>query len=412
MLKLPNDQQSYWIQSADKPKFDSLNQDLKVDVVIIGGGITGLTAAYLLKQAGRTVAVLEKNTISSGSTGGTTGKVTSQHGLMYADLSKRSGKKAAGVYAQANQIAIEQIESIIKKEKIECEWQRSDNYVYTTKLSRVAKFKQEAAVAKSLGLPATFETKLDLPFPVTGAVKFSNQAQFNAKKYVLGLAKAVHGQGSFVFENSNVIGIRDGNPCRVKTKIAAITASDIIVASKVPAGPLIARVACAALEHPHTSYITASDYTGDLKGMYISPDKNEYSILPIIKDGQRLLLIGGESHTPGLGRSRKRQQKLADYAEERFGITSVAYRWKAMDYLAYDNLPLIGKVYPWSKHLYTATGFKKWGLTTSMVSAVILRDTIIGQPNEWSETFKSMRIKPILSIPRVIFGWLSAKAKL
>jgi glycine/D-amino acid oxidase-like deaminating enzyme len=138
--------------------------------------------------------------------------------------------------------------------------------------------------------------------------------------------------------------------------------------------------------------------------MYISPDKGHYSILPVTDNGQKLLLIGGENHTPGLRSSRPRYQRLANYAQEYFGLESTDYHWKGMDYLSYDDVPLIGKIYPWSKHLYTATGFMKWGLSTSMVAAIILRDTIQGQPNPWASTFNSMRTKPITSIPHTIFG--------
>ena len=377
-----------------------------VDVAIVGGGITALTAAYLLKQSGLTVAVVEKHNLGSGTTGGTTGKVTSQHGLVYADLHKRLGAKVASDYAGANHAAVELIAGLIKTNNIDCDWQRDDNYVYTADSDKVEEFKVEAQIANKLGLPATFETKTDLPFEIKAAVKFANQAKFDAQKYVLGLAKLVDGDGSYVFENSNVISIRDGNPGSIGTKKARITAKNIIVATKMPAAPLVARMACAAVEYPTTSYIVAAPYDGDLKGMYISPDKHHYSILPITSGDKKLLLIGGEKHIPGLGSPTKRHAKLASYAESHFGVSSIDYRWKAMDYLAYDDVPLIGKVYPWSKHLYTATGFHKWGLSTSMVAGTILRDLITDQPNPWAATFNSMRTKPLVSIPHAIAQYL------
>jgi glycine/D-amino acid oxidase-like deaminating enzyme len=404
---LPEAEQSYWKSSASSPGYKPLTKDLSVDVVIVGGGITGLTCAYLLKRSGLSVAVLEKNTVGSGTSGGTTGKVTSQHGLIYAELSERFGQETVRTYADANQTAIDRIEQVIKQEKIDCGWRRVDNYVYTADLNKIPQFKAEAKAAKSLGLPASFETKLSLPFKVAAAVKFKNQAQFNAQKYVVGLARAIHGQGSYVFELSNVVRIRDGKTPYVETEAATVLARNIIVASKVPAWPLWARFAYAALEYPHTSYLIAGQYKGELPGMYISPDKGHYSILPVKDGAKRLLLIGGQNHIPGLGRAKKRHQKLANYAERHFGI-SVAYRWKAMDYIAYDKLPLIGKVYPWSKHLYTATGFKKWGLSTSMVAAIILHDTITDKPNPWAGSFNSIRLKPVLSIPRVILKWFSS----
>lgn len=404
-LRLSNER-SYWKDSTKSPRYAQLQDDIEVDVAIIGGGIAGLTAAYLLKRSGLRVAVLEKNALATGTTGGTTGKVTSQHGLFYADLVKRLGKDAAKMYAQANQSAINSIEEIIQREAINCDWRRNDNYIYTTDPTQIERFRNEAKVAKSLGLPASFETTTDLPLPVVGAVKFANQAQFHARKYVLGLAKAVHGKGSFVFEHSNVRRIKDGTPARVQTGGGSVTAKDIIVASKIPPFPLVARFSYALMVHPHTSYIVAGKYEEGLKGMYISPDHGQYSILPVDTAEGRLLLVGGQNHTPGLGWPKRRYNKLAKYARKHFGVGEISYHWKAMDYIAYDDLSLVGKLYPWSKHVYVATGFKKWGLTTSMVAGVILRDHLTGQPNPSAKLFDSTRVRPILSIPSVLIRWV------
>ena len=402
MINLPNTEQSYWQASASETAYPHLDDNFRTDIVIVGGGITGLTSAYLLKQAGFRVVVLEKNLVGSGTSGKTTGKITSQHGLVYDNLSRRLGKRTARIYAEANQSAAGKVKEIIQKEKIDCDITSKDNYVFTTDYHKTRQFKAEAGIAAALDLPATFETVSDLPFKIEAAVKFSNQAMFNVQKYLLGLARLIHGNGSYVFEHSNVTNFHDGHPAYVKANGKKVTAKDIIVATKIPAAPLLARGGYAILVHPHTSYIVAGRFDKNLKGMYISPDKNHYSILPV-KDGRKqLLLIGGENHTPGLSDPNKRYQKLANYAEKYFGISKIEYKWKAMDYIAYDEVPLVGKLYPWSKHLYTATGFKKWGLTTSMVAGTILCDLVQGKKNLWADTFNSMRLKPVTSIPYAI----------
>lgn len=400
---MPDIEKSLWIETTDKSSYPALGSDMEVDVAIVGGGITGLSSAYLLKRAGLSVVVLEKDYIGSGTTGHTTGKATSQHGFIYEELVDRLGEKTARIYAEANQTALIQLEKIIKKERINCGWRRVDNYVFTTDSAKTSSFKSEAKTAAKLGLPATFEKKSPLPFEINAAVKFENQAWLNAEQYIVGLAKLVNSKGSFVHENTRVTGIRDGKPCRLRTKNGTVYAKDVIVATNVPTFPLLARGSYCLLEYPHKSYITAGELGYELPGMYISPDKDNYSILPLIIDKRWKILIGGENHIPGLsGGSNKRYQKLADYAEEKFSIAKITHRWSARDYMAYDNLPLIGKIYPWSRHLYTATAFRKWGMTNATVAAMILRDLITGRTNPWAEVFSSLRVKPIASIPRVI----------
>jgi len=407
MLKLPSNNTSYWRRNESKPVYPQLEKDLEIDVAIVGAGIAGLSCAYLLKQSNLSVAVLEKDTVGHGTTGHTTGKVTSQHSLIYDDLKKHSGEKAARLYGEANQAGLEQIGKIIQEANIDCGWQREDNYVFTDDATQVKQFRREVETAAKLGLPATFTTDLPLPFTVKAAIKFSDQAKIDAQQYLLGLAAAVNGHGSHVYEQSRVIGIRDGEPGRVKTKAAKVTAKNIIVATNVPSLPLVARGAYCALEYPQTSYIVAGRPKNKISGMYISPDKHHYSILPVSDDQGPMLLIGGENHiTAAKYNSKTRYQRLAAYAQEHFGVSKTDYAWKARDYMAYDDLPLVGKVYPWSKHLYTATAFHKWGLTNGTAAAMILTDLINGQATPWAATFNPQRTSPIKAIPRVIARYI------
>jgi glycine/D-amino acid oxidase-like deaminating enzyme len=193
----------------------------------------------------------------------------------------------------------------------------------------------------------------------------------------------------------------------VRTKRGAVIAKDIIVATNVPTLPLMARGAFCLLEYPTESYIVLGRLDKKLKGMYISPDDNHYSILPITDNGDPLLLIGGESHLSTFHvNPNKRYQKLADYAGEHFGVTEILNKWADRDYSTYDGPPLIGRLYPWSKHLYVASAFRKWGLSNGTAAAMILRDQITGQPNAWAEIFSPNRLKPIASIPRVAAKYL------
>lgn len=403
MLKLPDKEVSILKPQGFKPKYPRLTEDIEVDTVIVGGGIAGISTAYMLKQAGQKVAVLEKDSIGSGTTGHTTGKVTSQHGLTYADLANRLGKETARLYGQANQTAVEEIRQLIEKEKIDCGWQPADNYVYTADKTQLKKFKEEAKVAARLGLPASFETSSSLPFKIAAAVRFADQGHFSGQKYIESLAKKVNGGGSYIFEQTKADGFHDGKPCRVSAGDYEVIAQNIVVATNVPTLPLAARGAYCVLEYPQNSYLVAGKTKVKLDGMYISPDDDHYSILPL----GDTILIGGGNHIPGTKRAKPRQQELADYANHYFGVEKIDFRWHARDYIAYDCLPLVGRMYPWSKHMYVITAFRKWGLSNSAASAMILRDTILGQPNPWAKIYDPVRSSAIKSIPRVAFKYLT-----
>lgn len=403
MIELLWNNTSYWLDSIEQASYPKLTEDISVDVAIVGAGITGLTAAYLLKESGLTVAVVEKDTVGAGVSGHTTGKITSQHNLIYAKLKDRLGDETARIYGQANEAALAEIERIIAKESLDCDFRREDNFVYTTDKSKVKQFKKEATVAAALGLPATFETTTGLPISVAGSVKFSNQAVFHIGKYLQGLAKVVHGGGSYVFEHSYVMGIREGKPGHVHTRNGSVKADDIIVATNVPTLPLMARGTYCIAEYPMQSYIVAGKPARPISGMYISPDKHHYSVMPAERNGEQLLLIGGEGHVPGSRINiRTRFRRLAKYAEEQFGITDIEYRWTHRDYLGYDDMPLVGRLYPWSKRIYTATGFMKWGMTNGTMASMILHDAIIGKPNKWAKTFDPHRLQAPAAIPKVI----------
>jgi glycine/D-amino acid oxidase-like deaminating enzyme len=403
MINLPETEKSLWRDASPGQIYPSLEGDIFVDVVVVGAGITGITTAYLLKRRGIRVAVLDKDTVGGGTTGRTTGKVTSQHSLAYAELEKTIGLHDTKTYAEANQTAVNLVEKIIKNEKIECDWERADNYVFTDNQKELRSFKKEAEVAHKLGLPAEFVTQTPLPFEVQGAVKFSGQGKMSAQKYVSALAKIVHGNESFVFENSNANHIYDGQPCIVHSSKGRVIAKHSIIATNVPTLPLIARGGYCLLEYPTESYIVAAQFGGKLDGMFISPDKQHYSVLPVKFNGKQYILIGGEGHLSGLRISKKlRYERLANYAEKYFGITEISHKWADRDYMAYDKVPLVGPLYPWSKHMYVGTAFKKWGLTNGTVAAMILTDIITGKENKWADTFSPQRLRPLKYIPKSV----------
>lgn len=184
---------SFWLDSIEnKTKFNKLEKDISTDVCIVGAGIFGLTCGYYLTKQGYNVVILEKEKdIASKTTGHTTAKITSQHNLIYKYLIDSLGESMAKKYLYANQNAIENIAKIIEEEKIDCDFERQDSYVYTNNLDELEKIKLENEAVNSLGFKSEFVTSTPLPFDVLGAIKFPNQAEFNPMKYAYGLAKCI-----------------------------------------------------------------------------------------------------------------------------------------------------------------------------------------------------------------------------
>lgn len=400
MVHYPSKGRSLWLHTLTPVEYPQLDHDFSIDVAVVGAGIAGLTTAYLLKQRGVKVAVFEKYRIGDSVSGHTTAKVTSQHGLAYSELIEKFGKDDARIYGEANQAAIDQIEQIIHAESIDCDWRREDNYVFTDKYDEIEQLKEEAADAASLGLPATFETTMPLNVAIQGAVRFSRQATFHIMKYLQGLARAIDGDGCHVFERTKASLVNDGEQVTFHTPGGRVIASKVVLATNVPS-PLKDHAAYGLLEYPARSYIVAGRYDREVPGMYINTGNPTRSILPTVIDDERWLLVGGEGHFVGMSSSaRERYKILADYARQRFGLANIQYEWSTWDYVAYDHMPLVGKLYSFSKNLYTATGFRKWGMTNGTVAAMILAQLLTDRQSPWAHTFRSTRLSAFTSMPQ------------
>lgn len=393
---------SYWVDKTSSPGYPALEGDISVDVAVVGAGIVGVTAAYLLKQEGLTVALLDRNQIARGVTGYTTAKVTSSHGLIYSKLISSFGEEGARAYGHANEAGKEKIAELVEGLSIDCDLERTDNYVYTEEETSVSDLKREAEVAARLGLPATFTDDTELPFPVKGALRFTNQAQFDPRKYLVPLAGAVNGGGSYVFESTVVTAVDEGTPCVVQTERGSVQATDVIVATHMP---ILDRGLFFTKVHPYRSYAVAGEIPGDvLKGMYISTGGSTRSMRSIVGgDGKRLLLVGGEGHKTGVEEDTGlHYDRLERWAEHHFGLVSPTHRWATQDNIPVDGLPYVGRLTRGSDHLFTATGFGKWGMTNGTVSAMILADGIVGRANEWAALYDSKRVKPLASMKKFV----------
>ena len=254
---------SYWVESAPGPRRAALETDLEADVAVVGAGIVGLTAALLLKQAGKRVAVLEMAEVAGGVSGYTTAKITSGHGSIYSALESKHGAEVAARYAQANQEALASIAALVEQHQIDCDFERRANFVYATEDSGKAKITEEIEAARRAGLPVEMVLETDLPFEIAAAVKLEDQAQFHPRKYLLHLAELVEGDGSHVFERSRVIDLTEDSPCEVRTDAGAVTANDVIIATHYPFWD---RALYFPRVHQKRSYIVAAKIRGAVDG--------------------------------------------------------------------------------------------------------------------------------------------------
>lgn len=388
---------SIWAVTAPGgPTHPPLAAPAEAEVVVIGGGIAGLSAALALVEGGARVTVLEAGRICSGVTAYTTAKVTSLHGLVYAGLAKNAGEDAARAYGEANEAAIRQVRRWAATYGIDCDLSDRQAFTYTMSTEKVDDIAAEVEAAQRLGLPASFTTTTDLPYEVAGAVKFDGQAQFHPRDYCLGLAGAIVAGGGTIHEDTRAVAVDEGKPSVVRTAgDIEVRAPHVVVTTHLP---FLDRGGFFAKCHPVRSYALAARLNEGAvvpKGMYLSIDTPSRSVRSAL--GDTVVILGGESHKTGQeDDERQRYAALGEWSLDTFDIESVEAQWSAQDYSPVDGIPFIGRQLPKSD-VFVATGFKKWGMTNGTAAGLMIADAIAGRDNPWSATFDASRQKSALS---------------
>jgi glycine/D-amino acid oxidase-like deaminating enzyme/nitrite reductase/ring-hydroxylating ferredoxin subunit len=396
--RLPGRAASYWIETAVGPEYPAAPPNYRADVVVIGGGIAGLTAAHLLKRAGKTVVVIEGGRIAADVTGHTTAKLTSLHRLCYRHLIDMFDERRARQYAEANQAAIDFVESTARENGIDCDFVRKPAYTYAQSKDGRRKVTEEVDAALRLGLPAHLVENLPLPLHSEGAIRFDGQAQFHPRKYLLGIAKTIPGEGSAIFEGTRVLEIADEAPISVRTTTGTVHANDVIQASHWPVhdrpGLFFSRM------HQSASYVLGVRQEEPLPdGMFINVEEPSRSLRSQPTPDGELVLVSGEGHRVGHGGdTRDHYRALLRFAESLYHIREVTYRWMTQDIVTIDEVPYIGRQSDDAPHLYVATGFKKWGMTHGIVAGRLLADLVLDRENPWTEVFDPRRFKPTASV--------------
>jgi glycine/D-amino acid oxidase-like deaminating enzyme/nitrite reductase/ring-hydroxylating ferredoxin subunit len=385
---------SLWSATAEVDEFPALEGDIEVDVAVVGAGITGVTVAHLLKREGKSVALLEMRRIGLATTGSTTAKLTLGHSMVYAKLSASHGSDAARLYAESNREAISQLNALAVDLGIDCDWEPASNYVYTESSGRLDELEEELEAMRRAGILAELTRETDLPFPVAGAIRVDEQAQFHPLKYLAGLVARIPGDGSHVFEQTRATGVRSGETAMVETSSGRVRARHVVVATQLP---FLDRGLFFAKAHPQKSFAVSAEVAEARapRGMYISIDEPTRSIRSAPSaNGNRHLIVGGESRRPGDEQGDEDAYRaLNEFMRSEFGVASELH-WSAHDYIPADGLPYIGRLRRGDERLHVATGFAKWGLTKGMIAARIITDAIVGRPNPWAALYDTRRWTP------------------
>lgn len=390
---LPGLDESFWMATSGTTDHPALSEDIKADVAVVGGGIAGLSAAWELAGTGRTVAVLEADRIAAGVSGYTTAKVSALHTLVYDRLRRTRGPDAARLYATSQQAAVDRLAAIVAESDIACDLEPADAFTYATDPAALPDLRAEAEAAAEAGLPASYVTTTGLPFAVGGAVRVSGQAQFHPRKYLLALAEGLRARGGRIFERTRVTGLSEGSPCRVTDESGhTVTARDVVIATHYP---VFDRALLFARLSPHRELVVAAPLPAEHapQGMYITQEEGKRSVRSApLGDGQRLLVVTGESFTPGTGDAREGFRRLDRWMHERFPVGKTAYRWAAQDNDSTDTVPLVGPFHPGSRHTYVATGFGGWGMSGGVMAGQLLTALIEGQEPPWSRLYDPRRL--------------------
>lgn len=351
--------ESLWEQTSRHTGFERLEQNMKTKVLIIGGGMAGVLCAYLLHQSGVPYVLLEAETIGNGITKNTTAKITSQHGLLYDKLIREFDVDRARQYLDANQAALQKYRELCRD--IDCGFEEKTAYVYS--LDDRRKIERELKTLEKLGFRGEFTDRLPLPFSVAGAIRYPNQAQFHPLKFLSALSKGLH-----IYEHTPV---RELVGTTAMADHGRVTAEKVIVTTHFPFlnkhGSFFLKL------YQHRSYVIALENGPQVDGMYVDEAQTGTSF----RNYENLLLLGGGDHRTG--KKGGGWQELRDFSRRHYPGATEKYHWATQDCMTLDGVPYIGPYSASTSGLYVATGFNKWGMTSSMVSAMILCDLVQGK---------------------------------
>ncbi|MGJ7922229.1 FAD-dependent oxidoreductase [Neobacillus sp. LXY-4] len=390
--KLPEFPKSFWTDSTDLPEFPKLDHDISVNAVIVGGGITGITTAYLLANKGLKVAIIEADRLLNGTTGNTTAKITAQHDIIYDELITNMGKSKARLYYEASIEALNFIKETIDQLQIDCDFSTQDAYIYSTTEEYEQKLQTEAKAYEKLNINGELVDSIPFDIKIKNALIMRNQAQFHPLKYLKQLVQNITEKGGLIFENTVAVNVETETRPTVLTRDGGRVTGDYVLAcSHFPFYEGLGLYS--GKMYADRSYVLAAKTKSKFPGgMYISADQPTRSLRSVTINGEEMVLIVGEGHKTGQSNNTmKHYGALETFGREVLGIESIPYRWSAQDLTTLDKVPYIGPVTAGQPKILIATGYRKWGMSNGTAAALLLCDTVLGKENKFQKLFNPSR---------------------
>ena len=394
---------SYWTDSVPPLIYDTIANDRQTDVLIIGGGIAGITTAYCLSKSGRKVILIEDGYLGSGETGRTTAQITYALDDRYYDLEKFFGHEKTRLVAQSHKQALEWINQTIAEGNIPCNFKRIDGYLFLDPTDKPANLGKEFVATQNVGLPTEQLTGIPgLPPNDTECIRFPQQGQFHVLKYLKGLADAVVAMGGEIYTNSRAEDItKDGATANGFT----IEANHIVVATNTPVNDILTMH---TKQFAYRSYVIGAKIpkgqlpyamwwdTGNQDSKWVAKPYHYVRLEPL-DDQYDLLIAGGEDHKTGQAdeehvTEEQRYENLIVWTKNKFPyFNDIEYKWSGQVMEPVDCLAFIGKN-PGDDNIYIITGDSGNGMTHGTIGGILLNDLILGNKNPWEEIYSPSRI--------------------
>lgn len=387
-----------WSEPAAARLHPSLQGEVRADVAIVGAGIAGMTAAFLLQRRGARVAVIEAREVAGGESCHTSGHLTAVQDTAWSEIAARFGAERAGLLARAGRDAIDTVEDLCERLRIACDFARVPGHLFTESQGDLRRLEREARAASAAGFSVDLLDEAPLPFRTAGALRYADQAVFHPVRFVRGLAAAFVERGGQIFTRSRVLEVIDGRPCAVVAEQGRVVASQVIVATDAP---ISSRFLVHAKISPYRTYVVTAPISDPLAGLFWDMAEPYHYIRSYTAQQGELLLVGGEDHRVGAVVDTERcYDRLIAWTEPRFA-TSVQGGWSGQVNEPADGLPFIGRN-ALSFHVYVATGFSGTGLVNGVIAATMLSDELSGTDHPLRRALAATRVRPLAQAREVV----------